>query len=378
MQEDEIVGGVRKGRVAKQSLADLEDYTPTPSPRKVKVSAPKQPKHNPLAAPHGSSSGSPKPSGGPKGQKEGGPCAVCFVTKSATWRRGALGGRHSGEPLCNKCGVWEFRHPDSPPRDEAMDLDRPNLGRRGSTGSAAIKRPAGNSRGLLHQHDEARALPHQPQPRAFSHQPQLARAGSHQLSADSLPESSSIARSASVQFSPAAVAAAAPAVGPFSRMQPWAGNNLVARVPDTVQLSTMQRWAAGTSMLRASSGPAASPLTDRVDATAAASPATAAPPATAAAHAANKKRSADGSNAEPEAKRWQTEASTSSSSRNMWAIANAARLSHASKKADEGEREDGKGASGLMGLQGQQTRIKLKVVRSCTAAEQEPRVKEEF
>ncbi len=38
--------------------------------------------------------------------------------ESATWRRGAQGGKHSGEPLCNKCGVWEFRHPDSPPRDE--------------------------------------------------------------------------------------------------------------------------------------------------------------------------------------------------------------------------------------------------------------------
>ncbi len=38
--------------------------------------------------------------------------------ESATWRRGAQGGKHSGEPLSNKCGVWEFRHPDSPPRDE--------------------------------------------------------------------------------------------------------------------------------------------------------------------------------------------------------------------------------------------------------------------
>ena len=37
--------------------------------------------------------------------------------ESATWRRGAQGRPHAGQPLCNKCGVWEFRHPDSPPRD---------------------------------------------------------------------------------------------------------------------------------------------------------------------------------------------------------------------------------------------------------------------
>ena len=40
---------------------------------------------------------------------------VCAA--SVTWRRGAQGRRHAGQPLCNKCGVWEFRHPDSPPRD---------------------------------------------------------------------------------------------------------------------------------------------------------------------------------------------------------------------------------------------------------------------
>ena len=39
---------------------------------------------------------------------------VCAA--SVTWRRGGKRGSHAGQPLCNKCGVWEFRHPDSPPR----------------------------------------------------------------------------------------------------------------------------------------------------------------------------------------------------------------------------------------------------------------------
>lgn len=36
--------------------------------------------------------------------------------ESATWRRGAKGRPHVGQPLCNRCGVWDSRHPDSPPR----------------------------------------------------------------------------------------------------------------------------------------------------------------------------------------------------------------------------------------------------------------------
>ncbi|KAL3152744.1 hypothetical protein ABBQ38_012334 [Trebouxia sp. C0009 RCD-2024] len=46
-------------------------------------------------------------------KKEGGPCAMCGVTKTPAWRRGAKGGSYAGQHLCNRCGVDQFRHPDS-------------------------------------------------------------------------------------------------------------------------------------------------------------------------------------------------------------------------------------------------------------------------
>ncbi|KAL3130520.1 hypothetical protein ABBQ38_008335 [Trebouxia sp. C0009 RCD-2024] len=50
----------------------------------------------------------------PKGEKKkGGPCAKCHVIRAVTWRRGAPGRAYAGQPLCNRCGVWESRHPDS-------------------------------------------------------------------------------------------------------------------------------------------------------------------------------------------------------------------------------------------------------------------------
>ncbi|KAA6425109.1 MAG: hypothetical protein FRX49_05283 [Trebouxia sp. A1-2] len=122
--EDEEDAAPRRGRAV--GLARTEsDYSPAASPvRRAKAPAQRSKQ---------SQEGRPP---APKGQKEGGPCAVCFATKSATWRRGAQGGKHSGEPLCNKCGVWEFRHPDSPPRDE-MDIERGVISRRGSSFSGA-------------------------------------------------------------------------------------------------------------------------------------------------------------------------------------------------------------------------------------------------
>ncbi|KAL0048937.1 hypothetical protein WJX82_002776 [Trebouxia sp. C0006] len=150
--EDEDDTAPRRGRAV--SLARTEsDYSPAASPvRKAKA---------PAQRPRQLQEGRPP---APKGQKEGGPCAVCFATKSATWRRGAQGGKHSGEPLCNKCGVWEFRHPDSPPRDE-MDFERGSISRRGSSISGVSRRLYAQARAPVHQplmSDLARALSRQP------------------------------------------------------------------------------------------------------------------------------------------------------------------------------------------------------------------------
>ena len=42
---------------------------------------------------------------------------------SATWRRGSEGQAYAGQPLCNRCGVWYSRHPDSPPGAFAAEVN---------------------------------------------------------------------------------------------------------------------------------------------------------------------------------------------------------------------------------------------------------------
>ncbi|DBA75819.1 TPA: hypothetical protein ACH3X1_010224 [Trebouxia sp. C0004] len=297
--------------------------------------------------------GGPPPAS--KGQKEGGPCAVCFATKSATWRRGAQGGKHSGEPLCNKCGVWEFRHPDSPPRDE-MDFERGAISRRGSSIPGVTRRLYAHARAPVHQpllNDQARALSRQPSTDDAARDIGMAQTDTSAMAATAL--TASAVRAAATAVPTAAV----------SRMQPWENN--LARIPAADQNSIVQPWAQ-SAFAQAAAIPADSSMHQPSHAQ-----------EDPILGAASKKRTASGSFAEPIAKRWQIGAfqgariGNVSNNSSLWGAANAAGLSD----DDKHDSESSEMAHSVSRLQSQHSDIRLKVKLSHAASVQKPEVMDE-
>ncbi|KAL3144150.1 hypothetical protein ABBQ32_003938 [Trebouxia sp. C0010 RCD-2024] len=117
-EEATLVSRRARGHAQTEEEEDnTEDYTSTPSAvRGVRASVSNKPRQ--------AREGQPRHLKGEK--KKGGPCAKCHVIRAVTWRRGAQGRAHAGQPLCNRCGVWESRHPDS----EEEDLQRSVSSRR--------------------------------------------------------------------------------------------------------------------------------------------------------------------------------------------------------------------------------------------------------
>ncbi|KAL3130522.1 hypothetical protein ABBQ38_008337 [Trebouxia sp. C0009 RCD-2024] len=95
--EEEATMVPRKARghaQAEEEEDNTEDYTPSPcAVRGVRASVSNKRRQ--------AQEGRPRH---PKGEKKKG---------AVTWRRGAPGRAYAGQPLCNRCGVWESRHPDS-------------------------------------------------------------------------------------------------------------------------------------------------------------------------------------------------------------------------------------------------------------------------
>ncbi|KAL3144152.1 hypothetical protein ABBQ32_003940 [Trebouxia sp. C0010 RCD-2024] len=112
---------------AEEEEDDTEDYSPSPSAmRRVRASVSNHPRQ--------AWEGRPRH---PKGEKKkGGPCAKCHVIRAVTWRRGAQGRAYAGQHLCNRCGVWESRHPDS----EEEGLQRCVNGRRRAYRAQGVSR----------------------------------------------------------------------------------------------------------------------------------------------------------------------------------------------------------------------------------------------
>ncbi|KAL3152743.1 hypothetical protein ABBQ38_012333 [Trebouxia sp. C0009 RCD-2024] len=205
--EEEVRMGIRRARrqsPAKEEEEDdsMDDYTDDSSSAVREVRKQGRARH-------------PKEQ---RKKKEGGPCAICGVTETPAWRRGAQGGPYAGQHLCNRCGVDRFRHPD-PVEEGRVKAVR---GRRRVTVSRRLNNPV-------------RAESEQPLPqadwRALAGMPfRLATApGVPPLFKDSCVPT-------------AADTAAAAADSTISQVQRWqSSGGEVARVPAN---SSMQLWAA--------------------------------------------------------------------------------------------------------------------------------------
>ncbi len=238
-----------------------------------------------------------------------------------------------------------------------MDFERAGISRRGSSISGVTRRLYAQARAPVHQPvmiDHARALSRQP-----STDDEARDAGMAQTDTPAM---------AAPAFTAPAVAAAAPAAptAAVSRMQPW-GNNNLARFPAAAQNSIVQPWAQ-SAFAQATAMPADSSRNQ-------------------ASHAqedsihgaASKKRSANGTFAEPMAKRWQIGAfqgggiGNGNSNSSVWGAAIAAGLSEDGKHDSEGSEM----GDGLSRLQLQHSGIRLKVKLSHAASVQKPEIMDE-
>ncbi|KAL3144264.1 hypothetical protein ABBQ32_004037 [Trebouxia sp. C0010 RCD-2024] len=130
-EEATMVSRRARGHVQAEEQEDTtEDYTPSPSAvRGVRASVSNKPRQ--------AREGRTCHLKGKK--KKGGPCAKCHVIRAVTWRRGAQGRAYAGQPLCNRCGVWESRHPDS----EEEGMQRSVNGRRRADKARGVSRCEG-------------------------------------------------------------------------------------------------------------------------------------------------------------------------------------------------------------------------------------------
>ena len=209
-------------------------------------------------------------------------------------------------------------------------------------------------------YDHPKALPDQPLPHANP----TALATLPLPSQEALPVTTqaevqrplniSISRTTAVE-APATAAAAAP----VSRMQPWVGNNLVARVPVAAQNSTGQ-WQDKSGFAHAANAVAESPFSfaDGQSGLAGGSKM-------------SRKRSADATEAEPRAKRWQIESFPGSVAHGgVTGMATAARLSEGGSSSNENGQEGIQWAEGLMGAHFKDTSLRVKVALSNAAIDQ--------
>ena len=233
-----------------------------------------------------------------------------------------------------------------------MDIERGGMSRRSSTISGVARRLYAQARALVQQ-----PLSHE-QGGALCSQPSTGDGAWESMAA----QTDRVARAA---LRAPAVGAATTAVASVSRVQPWEGNNLVARVPVAAQNSTVQPLAYPT-LTQAHSMPVDSPLSQASDIDA---------PTDTFSGAASMKRSGSAALAEPMPKRWQIEAypglESVSNSSSLWGIASAARKLQNGTGGTEGSEM----AEDLRQLQ--HSGIKLKVKLSHAASPQKPEIMDE-
>ena len=232
-----------------------------------------------------------------------------------------------------------------------MDFERGGISRRGSSISGVTRRLYAQARAPVHQpllNDQARALSRQP-----STDDEARDAGMVQ------PDTAAMAAPALTAPAVTAAATAVPTAA-VSRMQPW-GNNNLARIPAAAQNSIVQPWAQSAFPAYSSRNQASHAQEDPI------------------LGAASKKRSANGSFAEPVAKRWQIGAfqgsgfGNVSNNSSVWGAGIAAGLPEDGRHASEGSEM----ADGLSRLQSQHNGIRLSVKLSRSGSVQKPEVMDE-